>query len=568
MNQRLPVGADIFENLRKQDYYYVDKTSFIRDLLLNCGTVNLLTRPRRFGKTLNMTMLKAFFEAGADHRDIFSGLDIMKEQSLCDRYMNRYPVVFLSLKSVQGRTFEDAMRRVASQVSYECDRLSFLEESQMIDQDNRCGFAALKTQTATRQQLEDSLKFLSNMLKKHYGQKTVLLVDEYDVPLDKAFYNGYYDDMVDFMRIFLGEAFKTNEALEFAVVTGCLRISKESIFTGVNNLKINTITSKLHGEHFGFTDSEVRKVLEDYSFSFAYDDLRKWYNGYRFGSTDVYCPWDIVNHVSELRADPGIEPKSYWNNTSSNEMVKLFVDMADSTTRSEIEDLVAGKPVVKAVKETLTYGKLDKSIDNLWSVLFLTGYLTRIRAPKDARSKLDELVIPNLEVREIFIEKIRDWFAEQLDEKSVRDELVRLYRAILNGACGTIEEVLQNQLRTTISYFDGYESYYHGFLTGILIGCSDWSVKSNREAGDGRCDLLLTKNDATIGIVIEIKHAKEQKDVPDACKNALKQIEEKNYRDVFLASGIKHVRLYGMAFWKKTCKVQSVELEIESEIEN
>ncbi|MCL1809286.1 MAG: ATP-binding protein [Clostridiales bacterium] len=568
MNQRLPVGADIFESLRKQDCYYVDKTNFIRDLLLNCGTVNLFTRPRRFGKTLNMTMLKAFFEAGADHRDIFYGLDIMKEQSICDRYMNRYPVVFLSLKSVQGRTFDDAMRRVASQVSYECDRLAFLEESQMIDQDNCCDFTALKTQTATRQQLEDSLKFLSSMLKKHYGQKAILLVDEYDVPLDKAFHNGYYDDMVDFMRIFLGEAFKTNEALEFAVVTGCLRISKESIFTGVNNLKINTITNKLHGEHFGFTDSEVRKLLEDYSLSFAYDDLRKWYNGYRFGSTDVYCPWDIVNHVSELRVDPGIEPKSYWNNTSSNEMVKLFVGMADSTTRSEIEDLVAGKPVAKAVNETLTYGELGKSIDNLWGVLFLTGYLTRTQAPKDARSKLDELVIPNLEVREIFIEKIRDWFAEQLNETSIRNELVRLYRAFFDGDCGAIEEVLQNQLRTTISYFDDYESYYHGFLTGILIGCADWSVKSNREAGDGRCDLLITKNDGTIGIVIEIKHAKEQKNIPSMCENALKQIEEKSYRDVFLASGVKHVRLYGVAFWKKTCKVQSIELEIESGIEN
>lgn len=558
MDQMMPVGMDIFEEIRTGNFYYVDKTSFISTLLRNRGKVNLFTRPRRFGKTLNMSMLQAFFDINADHRDLFAGLDIMKEQDLCEKYMNQYPVIFLSLKSVQGRTFQDALRRIASQISQECDRYSFLAESQHITNRDKRILDEVLMQTATQQQLEDSLKFLSGILRKHYDQKAILLIDEYDVPLDKAFHNSYYDDMIDFMRIFLGEVLKTNEALEFAVVTGCLRISKESIFTGVNNLKINTITNKLHNEHFGFADSEVRKMLKDCNLSFAYDDLRAWYNGYRFGGTDVYCPWDIINHVSELLADPDVRPRSYWDNTSSNDLVRRFIDRADDTTRKEIEDLVAGKSVAKVITENLTYGELDEDINNLWSVLFLTGYLTRTQDPVGLQSEPINLIIPNLEIREIFIEKIRKWFRERLHDTQTREELQRLYRALLEADCHTVEEILQNQLRAAISYFDNYESYYHGFLTGLLTGGA-WSIESNREFGDGRSDLLLTTRDGSTGIVIEIKHANEEKDIPVKNEAALTQIKEKNYEDAFQGSRVRQIRLYGITFWKKTCVVKSIE---------
>ncbi|MCL1809767.1 MAG: ATP-binding protein [Clostridiales bacterium] len=563
MNQRLPVGADIFEDIRRQNCYYVDKTKFVKNLLENRGTVNLFTRPRRFGKTLNMTMLKTFFEIGTDSKDIFTGLEIAKDQDVCSSFMNSSPVIFLSLKSVQGKTFTDALARVASLISYECDRLSFLADSQHISQGNQHNFAVLKNQAATRHQLEDSLKFLSGMLRKHYGKKAILLVDEYDVPLDKAFSNGYYDDMVDFMRIFFGEAFKTNEALEFAVVTGCLRISKESIFTGVNNLAVNSITDNDFGydENFGFTDGDVRKMLADYNLSFAYEDLHEWYNGYTFGSTNIYCPWDIVSHVAKLKGNPETKPRSYWNNTSSNHMVKRFIDKADATTRIEIERLIAGGSVERTVMETLTYEELDKSIDNLWSVLFLTGYLTKTKAPAGFPAEPIELTIPNLEVREIFIEKIKDWFAEKNSAAKTQEEIQRLYCSFLDGDCAAIEEVLQSQLRATISYFDNYENYYHGFLAGLLIGCGEWSVKSNRESGEGRSDLLLTANDGSVGIVIEIKRAGAPESVAAMCEAALKQIEEKDYKEAFLSSGVEKVRLYGIAFWKKTCGVKTTETQ-------
>ncbi|MCL1918143.1 MAG: AAA family ATPase [Peptococcaceae bacterium] len=430
---KLPVGIDNFEKIRRNDFYYVDKTSFIKTLLHSWGEVNLFTRPRRFGKTLNMKMLQAFFEIGRDNQDLFENLKIGRERELCDEYMNRYPVIFLTLKSVEGETYEDAMERMAIQVSEECIRLSFLAQSQQITQADRRVFEALEAQTAVPQQLTNSLRTLSRMLEAHYGQKVILLMDEYDVPLDKSFHNGYYNKMISFMRIFLGEALKTNDALKFAVITGCLRISKESIFTGLNNPRTNSITNKLHNEHFGFTDSEVRKVLEDYNLSSNYDDLRVWYNGYRFGDADVYCPWDIINHVSELREDPTVRPKCYWNNTSSNNMVKRFIDKADDTTRSEIEDLIAGKSVAKVIKQTLTYGELDRSIDNLWSVLFLTGYLTKTQDPVGLQSEPINLVIPNLEIREIFIEKIRDLFTEHLQDTQTQEELQRLYRAFLDA---------------------------------------------------------------------------------------------------------------------------------------
>ncbi|MCL1919211.1 MAG: ATP-binding protein [Peptococcaceae bacterium] len=552
----LPVGIEDFEEMHTDNFYYVDKTSFISTLLCNRGKANLFTRPRRFGKTLNMSMLQAFFEVNRDSKDLFAGLDIAQEPALCEEHMNTYPVIFLTLKSAEGEDFVEALARMEILVAEECRRLSFLEQSQQIGLDDRNDFIALRARAATPQQLSNSLRTLSRMLEAHYGKKTVLLIDEYDVPLDKAFHNSYYDKMISFMRIFLGEALKTNRSLAFAVITGCLRISKESIFTGLNNFRINTITNKLHDEHFGFTDIEVRKMLAYYNLSFAYDELRAWYNGYRFGDTDMYCPWDIINHVAELRADPKVRPKAYWNNTSSNNMVKLFIDKADNTTRSEIEELIARKSVAKVIRETLTYGELDKNIDNLWSMLFLTGYLTRTQDPLGLQSEPINLIIPNLEIREIFIEKIRDWFEEKLEDARIQEELQRLYRAFLDADCATIDEILHNQLRATISYFDNYENYYHGFLTGLLIGGA-WSIKSNQESGGGRSDLILTTSDGSTGIVIEVKHAKKLEDIPVMCEAALNQIDKKRYKDAFLASRVKQIRVYGITFWQKSCGVVS-----------
>ena len=552
--KRLLVGIEDFEEMRTDGYYYVDKTPFIEVLLRNCGKANLFTRPRRFGKTLNMSMLQTFFEIGKDSKGLFAGLAISKEEALCREHMNRYPVIFLSLKTAEGNDFEEALGNMGYLVAEECIRLSFLGKSQRVASADKHIFTALETQTAAPQQLANSLRTLSRMLEAHYGHKTILLIDEYDVPLDKAFQKGYYDKMISFMRIFLGGALKTNNALKFAVMTGCLRISRESIFTGLNNLKANTITNSLHDEHFGFTDSEVRKMLEDYNLLFSYDDLRMWYNGYHFGHTDVYCPWDIINHMSELLADPNTRPQSYWNNTSSNEMVKRFIEKADDTTRSEIEDLIAGKSVAKIITETLTYGELDESIDNLWSVLFLTGYLTRTQDPPGLPSEPVNLIIPNLEIREIFIEKIRKWFTEHLRTAQTREEIQKLHRAFLDGDCAIIEEILQNQLRTTISYFDNYESYYHGFLAGLLAGGA-WTLRSNRESGNGRSDLLLAATDGSMGIVIEVKHASEQKDLPAMCEEALNQIKSQRYTDTFYPGQVRQIRVYGLAFWKKTCKV-------------
>ncbi|MDR3120018.1 MAG: ATP-binding protein [Clostridiales bacterium] len=565
MYQKLPVGADIFVNMREQDFYYIDKTNFIRDLLLNRGEVNLFTRPRRFGKTLNMTMLQAFFEIGVDRRDIFFGLDILKEQELCEQHMNRYPVIFLSLKSIEGKTFAEAMAKVGLLVADECVRLSFLGQNQRIDKDQRLLFKSLKARKADHAELGSAIKALSRMLEAHYGQKVVLLVDEYDVPLEKAFHNGYYDDMVSFMRQFLGDAFKTNTSLAFAVVTGCLRISNESIFTGLNNIKIDDITSDRYDESFGFTDADVRKILTDYNLTSAYEELRAWYDGYHFGDTDVYCPWDIINHVDRLLENPKAEPEAYWNNTSSNEIVKRFIDKAGASTRNEIERLIAGDFVEKPVRINLTYAELDENIDNLWSVLFLTGYLTRQRTTDILPRGTMRLVIPNAEIKEIFVEKIQKWFAERV-KSTDRSELDALHNAFLVGNRETIETILNAQLRATISYYDANESFYHGFLAGLLKGCGSWGVGSNRESGDGRSDILVIPEDYATGIVIEIKHARGLEDIPAMCEAAMRQIEEKNYQDGLLERGISSARLYGVAFWKKNCGVITKSVQLRKTI--
>ncbi|MCL1917320.1 MAG: ATP-binding protein [Peptococcaceae bacterium] len=557
--RRPPVGHENFEEIRTEDFYYVDKTSFITTLMCNRGKANLFTRPRRFGKTLNMSMLQSFFEINRNNQDLFAGLDIAQEPILCKEHMNKYPVIFLTLKSVEAEDFTGALARIGVQVANECRRLSFLAQSQQIGPDDQSDFMALKARTATPQQLKDSLKTLSRILESHFGQKVVLLIDEYDVPLDKAFHRGYYDKMISFMRIFLGEALKTNSSLKFAVITGCLRISRESIFTGLNNLKVYTITDPRHDEHFGFTDEEIKRILEDYNLSSAYEELRQWYNGYRFGKKDVYCPWDIMNHVDRLLADPQAEPESYWNNTSSNDMVRRFIDKADSNTRYEIEQLVAGGYVEKAIKTNLTYAEVDESLDNLWSVLFLTGYLTQQPTEEKLSRHTMRLRIPNEEVKEIFIEKIQNWFAEKVRNSSSREEMEALYCALLEGDCNIIEKILTAQLRTTISYHDTYEGYYHGFLAGLLKGGGFWGVSSNRETGDGRSDLLIVTEDGAKGIIIEVKRANSLEDIPIKCQEALRQAETRNYADAFLERGLTRAGVYGIAFWKKNCGVAKCE---------
>ena len=551
--KKLPVGYDSFEEIRRENLYYIDKTLFIKDLLNKAGKINLFTRPRRFGKTLNMSMLKSFFEIGSD-KLLFDGLAISEEKQLCEEYQAKHPVVFLSLKGVEGMTYRDAIQWLAYLVANECKRIVFLENDLETDEDDRLIFKRLKSANSGENDLQAALVTLMRMLHAHYGEQVILLIDEYDVPLDKAHINGYYDQMVAFLRGFFGEAFKTNPDLYFAVVTGCLRISKESIFTGINNLKVDTITDTRYDEYFGFTEDDVQTLLTDYGMEYARDDMRAWYDGYHFGAADVYCPWDVVNHCDKLLDDPEAKPKPYWNNTSSNSLVKQFIDMADVTTRSEIEQLVAGKTIRKKIVETLTYGELTESIDNLWSVLFLTGYLTVDRNAPKSDDDVSSLVIPNREIRDIFIEKIQKWFAEKIAGQKSSVEI--LCHALESGNAEQAETILNEQLRGTISYYDSYEGFYHGFLLGLLKGKSDWKILSNREAGTGRSDIQIENATGEQGMIIETKRARSRNDMEAQCDAALKQILEREYAEPLIDDGMNEIWSYGIAFFKKKCAVK------------
>ena len=553
----LPVGLDSFEKIRRLGYYYMDKTLLIQDVLTNRGDVNLFTRPRRFGKTLNMSMLWSFFEIGSD-KSLFNGLAISEEKQLCEEYQARHPVVFLSLKGVEGLTYEEAIARLVTLISTECKRLDYLEKAPDVKEDDRKIFRNLMARQPEEDELQDALVTLMRMLHAHYGEQVILLIDEYDVPLDKAHINGYYDQMVAFLRGFFGEAFKTNPDLFFAVVTGCLRISKESIFTGINNLKVDTITDTRYDEYFGFTEADVKKLLADYGMEYALEDMRAWYDGYHFGNADVYCPWDVVNHCDKLLDNPKARPKPYWNNTSSYALVKQIIDMADATTRGEIEQLVAGKTIRKKIVETLTYGELTESIDNLWSVLFLTGYLTVDKNAPEDEDDYTSLVIPNREVREIFIEKIQKWFAEKVVTQ--KNSMEKLCRALESGDAEQVETMLNEQLRGTISYYDSYEGFYHGFLLGLLTGKSDWTILSNREAGMGRSDIQIENATGELGMIIETKRAKSRNDMEAQCDAALKQILEREYAEPLIDDGANEVWSYGIAFFKKKCSVKSVKI--------
>ena len=556
---KLPVGIDDFRKLRESDFYYVDKTKLIEQLLQSWSEVTLFTRPRRFGKTLNMSMLKSFFEIGTD-KSLFDGLYISKNQELCDEYMGKYPVIFLSLKGVEGLDFSSARRMLCTIIECGINRHYYLKTSDALTEEDRAQFA--KMLQGNDSNIEDSIRMLSQLLYKHYRQKTVILIDEYDVPLDKAFQNGYYKEMVSLIRGIFGQALKTNEFLQFAVLTGCLRVSKESIFTGLNNFEINSIVDIDHDEQFGFTDNEVKKLLSDYDRAERYPDVREWYDGYHFGNADIYCPWDVINFAKKLVADKNARPSAFWINSSGNDMVKRFVDKADQTTRDEIEKLVAGGIVEKRLRLDLTYDEIDSTIDNLWSVLFTTGYLTKIGEVKmpDSESYAYKLVIPNKEVREVFILQIQEWFKSVVTNDN--DNMKLLSKAILDKDEQRIQRQLNIVMGRMISVLDTKasdnmkENFYHGLLLGLLRGSNpDWLIKSNRESGDGFSDILIRPEDPDEGIVIEVKYAKEIKGLDVACEAAMTQIKDKRYYEALRDEGRCNILAYGIAFSRKRCKV-------------
>ena len=553
-SKKLPVGIENFEQLRREDFYYVDKTGLIRDLLNNWGSVNLFTRPRRFGKTLNMSMLKHFFEIGAD-RTLFDGLAISEETELCEAYMGKYPVVFVSLKGVDGLTFDQAYQALCGIVVEEISRLRFLTDSDKLAADEKQYLEKMLKGKYEEADIIGSLKKLSLLLEKHYSRKVILLIDEYDVPLDKAYHHGYYNEMVALIRSMFGQSLKTNDYLQFAVLTGCLRVSKESIFTGLNNFDVNSIVDTEHDEQFGFTDAEVRQLLTDYDLQDHFAEAKEWYDGYRFGNADVYCPWDVVNYAKKLRADPNAEPQAFWINTSSNDLVKGFVEDADKNTQNEIERLIAGETIEKNVRLELTYAEVHQSIDNLWSVLFTTGYLTQAGRTQEGFYKLK---IPNREVREVFVLQIQEWFKKTF----VRDDkpMQAFCQAFQTGDAEAIQKHLNLVLSKMISIMDTKarddqkENFYHGLLLGLLRSEPNWLILSNAESGDGFSDILIEPEDPDAGIVIEVKYSPTLAGMETACEAALEQIKEKRYDERLRNEGRENITAFGIAFWKKRCK--------------
>ena len=559
--QKLPIGIENFKEMRKQDFYYVDKTGLIVDLLADWGKVNLFTRPRRFGKTLNMSMLASFFEVGAD-ASLFGGLRVSEEKELCENYLGKFPVVFVSLKGVDGLTFDDAYARLRILIRNEALRLEVLRESGKLSMEEKNAYLRLVSENPEKTDITESLKLLCQLLEKHYGQKPILLIDEYDVPLDKAFLHGYYPQMIDLIRSMFGAALKTNDSLFFAVLTGCLRVSKESIFTGLNNLKTLSISNVKFNEYFGFTDEEVGRMLADYGLEAHQAEAREWYDGYRFGNQDVYCPWDIINYVNELRSDPEAEPKAYWINTSGNDMVRrLIAKASDGTTQMEIERLIAGDTITKMINEQLTHSEIDENLENIWSLLYMTGYLTVARKPSGGRY---ELRIPNREVREIFKRQVLSWFTERA--RAATEKLAGLYEAFEKGDAEAIEKLLNRQLITTVSFYDAYESFYHGFLLALLSTCVDWCVSSNAETGRGRSDITVERRDRELGFVIEIKEVRTRAKLDEACAAAMKQAEDRDYAAVMLRYGVETVFTYGIAFCDKRCRVAVKRVENTDEI--
>lgn len=555
--KKLPIGIENFEEMRREDFYYVDKSHVIEQLLTQWGKVNLFTRPRRFGKSLNMSMLQSFFEIGKD-KTLFDGLRISDNQELCEKYQGKFPVVSVSLKGINGATYEEARRFLIKTINEEARRLSVLSDSTELDETDHELLTQLKKKEMTNDSLVYSIRELTELLEKHYGSKVIVLIDEYDVPLAKANENGYYDEMVLLIRNLFENALKTNSSLKFAVLTGCLRIAKESIFTGLNNFKVYSITDKSFDETFGFTDAEVKELLRYYGQEKYYEIVKEWYDGYRFGNVDVYCPWDVINFCSDHLADPGLEPKNYWANTSGNSVISHFIDSVgkpQKLTRMELEQLVNGEIVQKEINSELTYKELYSSIDNLWSTLFMTGYLTQRGEPSGNRYNL---VIPNREIRNIITNHILKMFKENVkdDGKTVSD----LCDAMLNQNPEKVELIFTEYMKKTISIRDTFaqkptkENFYHGLLLGILGFKENWSVMSNRESGDGFGDILIRIEDEDVGIVIEVKYA-DDGNLQGECEKALQQIIDIRYTEALEQEGIHTIIKYGIACYRKKCKV-------------
>lgn len=557
--KKLPVGIESFEKIIEQNFYYIDKTSMIAELLQSWGEVNLFTRPRRFGKTLNMSMLKCFFEIGCK-RELFDGLQISQERELCREYMGQFPVISISLKGIEGMKYQDAVAAVKNVLGMEAMRFSFLLDSERLTEEEKelyQGFTVVKNGgfTMADEMIPVSLKNLSMLLHKHYEKQVILLIDEYDVPLDKAFQYGYYDEMVSLIRSLFGNVLKTNPNLYFAVLTGCLRIAKESIFTGLNNFNVLSITNVQFDEFFGFTDREVRDLLEYFGLSEHYETIKEWYDGYQFGKKAVYCPWDVISYCKNLCADPEALPEDYWSNTSSNSIVRRFIDKSNKQTKDEIEQLIAGESIVKEIRQELTYNELDKSVGHLWSVLFTTGYLTQ-KGRLD--SKRYRLAIPNREIRELFLTQIREWFQDTTSENVMK--LDKFCRAFPDGNAEIIEELLNDYLWNTISIRDTAvakerkENFYHGILLRLLSHMENWLVKSNQESGEGYSDILVEVPESRTGVVIEMKYAQGGL-LDTACAEALQQIEERQYTAKLESDGMKNIVRYGIACYKKHCRV-------------
>ncbi len=561
--KKLPVGIEDFQKMRKSDFYYIDKTGLIQELLSKWSEVNLITRPRRFGKTLNMSMLRYFFEIGTD-TSIFDGLKISEDKALCEEYMGKFPVISISLKGIEGATFEEAKNMFLYIIRAEVRRHIYLLNSERLDDFDKKELESLLQYEMEEGAIKNSLWILSQMLHKHYGKKVVILIDEYDVPLAKAYNQNYYIEMVLLIRGIFERTLKTNDNMQFSILTGCLRVAKESIFTGLNNPKILTITSVKLDEFFGFTDEEVQELLKYYDLEARYDIVKRWYDGYKFGNVNVYCPWDVINYVDDLLDNPRMRPQNYWSNTSSNNIIRKFLDKADATTKWEIEQLIAGETIQKEIFQELTYAELDKTINHLWSVLFTTGYLTYEEIVEwddeydEHAPEMLRLRIPNEEIRSIFKKQIYHWFNDYVktDMNRYRD----FSEAFIHGKSDVVEEMFNQYLLETISIRDTSikkemkENFYHGILLGMLKYREDWLIKSNQESGEGYSDITVIDSFKRVGMIIEVKYA-ENDQLDKECEKAIKQIEKKKYDSILKDYRVENVLKYGIACYRKHCKV-------------
>lgn len=554
---KLPVGIENFEKIRRDGFYYVDKTGLIEQLLNNWGEVNLFTRPRRFGKTLNMSMLKCFFEIGTD-QSLFEGLYISKNKALCDAYMGKYPVISISLKGVNADSYENARSLLKRIVMEEAKMHRIIMSGNRLDDIDKAEYMSLVTGEMGEDTLVYSMKTLTALLEKYYEKKVIVLIDEYDVPLAKANENGYYDQMVLLVRNLFENVLKTNSSLKFAVLTGCLRVAKESIFTGLNNFKTNSILDEEYDETFGFVDDEVKEMLHYYGQDTHYETVKEWYDGYRFGNADVYCPWDVINYCDAHRRNPMLPPENYWTNTSGNDVLKHFIESAGAAkglAKTDLERLVNGEIVEKDIREDLTYNELYASMDNLWSTLFMAGYLTHKGRVDTKRFRL---AVPNREIRNIITEQVLALFKQNVEKDG--QLLNDFCTALSDGHTDEVERLFSEYMKKTISVRDTFarkelkENFYHGLLLGIFGFKAGWSVMSNRESGNGFSDIMIMIDDAEIGIVIEVKYA-ESHDLEAVCKDALKQMIDKRYTEYFEQQGIKKILKYGIACRVKECKV-------------